>query len=160
MYIKLNSRFLPLTWALVLSAVTPGTARINLDLNRFNKTTAFIYNADSSGEHADTNAPRGTGFFVQVPLVSDPKQAYKMLVTARHVVDPEWAHCAATNPTKLFLRLNTKNYDPEKDATGVGLQPAAASRTFRAAFRGPVRTSSSEQRSQLAWLFPDVRWAS
>lgn len=56
-----------------------------------------------------------------------------MLVTARHIVDPQWAQCPGQNPAKIFLRLNTKNYDPTTDSSGVdflGVDLAKASRAI------------------------------
>jgi hypothetical protein len=84
--------------------VESGSARINIDIDSFEKTVAFIYAADSTGQHANPNVPLGTGFFVEVPRASDPKSAYHMLVTARHIVDPQWANCPGPNPSKIFLR--------------------------------------------------------
>jgi hypothetical protein len=103
---------------LFVGFVKSGLARINIDTESVYKDVAFIYAADSSGQSANPSAPLGTGFFVQVPLKSDPAHSYTMFVTARHIVDPQWARCPAPNPTKLFLRLNTKNYDPTRDGTG------------------------------------------
>jgi len=97
-----------------------GSARININTALFNKCIAFIYRADTSGQNANSEDPVGTGFFVQVPLTSDPQRVYTLFVTARHIVDPEWAGCPVQNPTRYFLRLNTKSYDPARDSTGVG----------------------------------------
>jgi len=44
------------------------------------------------------------------------------LVTARHILDPDWAFCPPS-PQKVFLRFNKTNYDPEKDQTGVEYVP-------------------------------------
>ena len=41
-----------------------------------------------------------------------------MLVTARHIVNPEWAHCPGPDPPRIFARFNKKNYDPKKDDAG------------------------------------------
>jgi hypothetical protein len=55
-------------------------------------------------------------------MTSTPTQAYKLLVTARHLVDPKWAGCGIANASqqipKIFMRLNKKDYDPAKDAKG------------------------------------------
>src|SRR5438132_11408696 len=41
------------------------------------------------------------------------------IVTARHIVDPQWAGCSFNNPQSILLRVNKKNFDPEHDQTGV-----------------------------------------
>ena len=105
--------------AILVGYVKSGSARININMEALKKTVAFIYAADSSGQSANLAQPLGTGFFVQVPIANS-KSSYQMLVTARHIVDPQWAQCPVTNPSRIFLRLNTKNYDPTRDATGTG----------------------------------------
>jgi hypothetical protein len=44
-------------------------------------------------------------------------------VTARHLVDPQWLQCAIPTPTKMFMRVNKKNFDPAKDLTGTADLP-------------------------------------
>jgi hypothetical protein len=46
-----------------------------------------------------------------------------LLVTARHIVDPAWAHCPDSQPQVVYLRLNTKKYDAKADEVGVGFVP-------------------------------------
>ena len=80
------------------------------------KSVVFIYEARSP-----TEAGRllGTGFIVGIPLKSDPTRTRIVLVTARHSVDPQWAGCNANNPEAVFIRVNKKDYDPERDQIGV-----------------------------------------
>jgi hypothetical protein len=52
-------------------------------------------------------APRiGTGFVLSVPGQSAGLS--KFLVTARHIVDPEWARCRDQNPKSITVRLNRR----------------------------------------------------
>jgi hypothetical protein len=60
---------------------------------------------------------------VQIPLLSDPKSAYVVLVTARHMVDPAWSHCPDGQPQIIYLRYNKKTYDPAKDESGIDYFP-------------------------------------
>ncbi|MBB5059507.1 hypothetical protein HDF16_004233 [Granulicella aggregans] len=67
------------------------------------KSVLLIYDrAPGTGE-----VPRriGTGF---VLTVADPRhrQAVRFLVTARHVVDPQWASCGKENPGTISVRFN------------------------------------------------------
>jgi hypothetical protein len=64
-----------------------------------------------------------TGFLVMVPKKGLPFAGYLLLITARHVVDPEWAYCTVSDPKVMFIRLNKKDYDPNKDANGVNYYP-------------------------------------
>jgi hypothetical protein len=121
MYLRrLPSYFLVAAAVLLIGFVKSGSAKINAQLDVLNKCVVFIYAADSSGLNPNPSAPLGTAFIVQVPHVSNPEIAYTMLVTARHIVDPQWAQCPGQNPARIFLRLNTKNYDPSTDGTGIG----------------------------------------
>ena len=42
-----------------------------------------------------------------------------MIVTARHVVDPEWAGCSWRNPAAVTVRVNTKDYQVGASSGGV-----------------------------------------
>ena len=52
---------------------------------------------------------------------NDPgfKQTHTMIVTARHVIDPEWAGCSWRNPAAVNVRVNAKDCVP-----GVSAPPA------------------------------------
>ena len=108
-----------LTFVLVL----PSTASVNINTEAVKKSVVYIYGGDNEGKQADSTKILGTGFLVAVPLSSVENRAYYLLVTARHVFDPSWAHCPSFNPQWVYLRMNTKNYDPKKDDTGVGFVP-------------------------------------
>jgi hypothetical protein len=95
---------------------SPLRASINIDVKAVEKTVVFLYSADGTGA-VDKTKPLGTGFLVAVPLRSDPNQAHILLVTARHIVDPVWAHCAVQqNPTVIYARVNKKS-DPRQPAS-------------------------------------------
>src|ERR1041385_6378492 len=91
-------------------------AKSNINIEYVQKSVVFLYGPDAAGNAA---MPLGTGFIVQVPLKSNPKRADKLLVTARHIVDPQWALCPQSSPpAKIFMRVNTKMFDPDKDSVG------------------------------------------
>ena len=78
-------------------------AGININVQAVSKAVVFLYGADANG---NVTVPLGTAFLVEVPLASDPNRAFLLLITARHIVDPQWAHCASGNPTKIYARFN------------------------------------------------------
>src|SRR5271157_504391 len=92
-------------------------ARININTDAVQKSVVFLYRAHSETE-ADTTKPLGTAFLVSVPTV-DKTQTYLLLVTARHIVEPQWAFCSEPNPSVIFARLNRAQFDPHKDTSGV-----------------------------------------
>jgi hypothetical protein len=98
------------------------TAKISIDTKKVQKAVVFLYAATPTGE-VDKDKPIGTGFLVFVPAKSDPTQGYLILLTARHMVDPTWQFCGVPNPQRVFVRLNKKQYDAQKDATGVDYVP-------------------------------------
>jgi hypothetical protein len=110
---------------LALFCSTASFAQININVEYVNRSVIFLYGADATG-HVDPNKPLGTGFIVQVPLVSDPTRGWKVLVTARHIADPQWAHCAVVT-TKIFMRVNKKNFDHSKDVVGTADLPLEGS---------------------------------
>jgi hypothetical protein len=107
-----------------MSLVVTLNAENPIDFDQLKKTVVFIYYPDSAG-NPNLNA-FATGFLVSVPLKLDPSKAYSMIVTARHVVDPEWVGCSpASNPKQIFVRVNLKNFDPKKDQIGAKYLPVA-----------------------------------
>ena len=52
----------------------------------------------------------GTGFLVEIPSKADSKRSYVAIITARHIVDPQWAGCSWANPQQIYARVNVKNY--------------------------------------------------
>jgi hypothetical protein len=94
-------------------------ASININVDAVQKSVVFLYAADASGA-VDSNKPIGTAFFVAIPLKAGPNRGYRVLVTARHMLDPVWAKCPQTsNLTVIYARLNRKNYKPNSTDSGV-----------------------------------------
>lgn len=110
-------------WLLFFSALcSPLRASITLDTGKVQKTVVFIYAAKSGGD-ADEGHPLGTGFLVVALLKGDSTKGALFLVTARHIVDPNWMFCSTPQPDLVYVRLNKKKYDPSKDSTGVAYLP-------------------------------------
>lgn len=87
---------------------SPLWASININVDAVQKTVVFLYSADANGA-VDKTRPMGTGFLVFIPLKSDPKHGYRVLVTARHMLDPAWAKCGVENPNVIYARVNKKS---------------------------------------------------
>jgi hypothetical protein len=110
---------------LIFAAALLATATINLPTENVKRSIVFIY-ADNGNGQPNTANPLATGFFVQIPLKSNPEQSYYLLVTARHVLDPQWAGCPPhQNPIRIFLRLNRKIFNPVGESDGVGYLPVS-----------------------------------
>src|ERR1035437_5148504 len=79
------------TLFLLLTALLslPVQATQNINTQFLKKTIVYPYRGDTAG-HPDPGLPLGTGFLVQVPLLSNPNRGYLVLATARHMVDPAW----------------------------------------------------------------------
>jgi hypothetical protein len=112
-------------WVLCIAALAftemcyPLRASININVKAVEKTVVFLYSSDVTGA-VDTTKPIGTGFLVGVPLKSNPDQARIVLVTARHMIDPVWAHCAGQrNPTVIYARVNKKPDSSQPSSDGV-----------------------------------------
>ena len=126
-------RFLILwLWALVcfLDFCGPAQATININVDAVQKSVVFLYAADAQGVVEKTR-PIGTGFLVGIPLKSDAKRSYVVLVTARHLVDPTWAKCGVTNPSVVYMRLNKKSYTPGSTESGFDFVPVQLSEQGR-----------------------------
>jgi hypothetical protein len=102
-----------------LLAFSSAQASININVEAVEKTVVFLYAADPTGAAVDSNKPIGTAFFVEIPLKSEPHRSYRVLVTARHMLDPVWAKCPTANPTVVYARLNKKGYKPGSGEVGV-----------------------------------------
>jgi hypothetical protein len=98
------------------------SASININVEAVQKSVIFLYGSDSTGS-VDSSRPLGTGFIVQVPSLSDPKRSYTFMITARHIVDPEWAGCGQPNSIVIYARLNKKSYVPDPGSVGVDFVP-------------------------------------
>jgi hypothetical protein len=81
----------------------------NIDVRRVQKSVIFLYAANGAGE-VDKTKPLGTGFIVEYPAKDGVGKTRRAIVTARHIVDPEWAKCGTGNPSEIFARSNR---DPE-----------------------------------------------
>lgn len=101
--------------ALVLLAKTDLSAQVSYNVNYdiIRNSVVFIHLVDNSGIVRDS----GTGFLLSIPLKSDSKKGYLLLVTARHIADPNWLGCADQHYT-LKVLLNKKKYDPKIDESG------------------------------------------
>jgi hypothetical protein len=110
-------------WGKLLSSllvfVSPLVCNATLTINpdAVKRATVFIFAADPNG-NVDQNNPSGTGFLVSIPMIGSGR-SYIVLMTARHIVDPAWTRCGQASPAVIYVRVNHKIYDPEKDATGV-----------------------------------------
>jgi hypothetical protein len=111
-----------LALAAILSLCASADATININVDAVQKSVVFLYAADAQGD-VDESSPIGTGFLVGIPLVSDPKRSYAVLVTARHMVDATWAKCPGTNPSVIYMRLNKKSYTPSSSDVGFDFVP-------------------------------------
>jgi hypothetical protein len=103
-----------------LSAIaSQASAQIPINTDLVARSVVFIYTCLPGG------APcfEGTGFIVGIPLKSDATKFHPVLVTARHVIEPQWALCPHPNPDKIFLRLNKKPFNPEVDPNGTAYIP-------------------------------------
>lgn len=113
---RLTSSILALLFSLCSLSLWAGTT-IQTEIVR--KAIVFIYAANATGTDADSANPMGTGFLVFMHVKGDAHKGALMLITARHIVDPDWLYCPIPQPEVIFIRLNNKDYDPKNDSTGV-----------------------------------------
>jgi hypothetical protein len=92
------------------------------DRHVIKKAVVFIYASDGKGE-VDKSRQLGTRFLISIPKKDDSTFFYHTLVTARHIVDPVWAGCGATNPARIFIRVNRTGFDPSANESGVSYLP-------------------------------------
>jgi hypothetical protein len=94
-------------------------ARASLTINpeAVKRATVFVYAADAAG-NVDSTRPAGTAFVVRIPIVGR-QESYIVVMTARHIFDPAWVGCGEASPASVFIRLNLKEYDPNKSTSGV-----------------------------------------
>jgi hypothetical protein len=90
-------------------AFAAANVNVNINVDYVRKSVVFLYGADTAGK-VDPNQPLGTGFILEIPRVSDPSRAWKLVVTARHVADPHWANCGTSAGTTIFMRVNKRNF--------------------------------------------------
>ena len=105
---------------LLFSTLVPARASLTINADIIRKSAVFIYPADGAGA-ADATKPLGTGFLVFVPFknANGAGGGYVLLVTARHILKPTWAGCPTTDPSRIYLRLNSKKFDPTVNQSGV-----------------------------------------
>jgi hypothetical protein len=113
------------------------------------ESVLFLY-TDLPGENGSVfHLPNATGFVLCVPHRKDGTEMQnafvRFLVTARHVLDPEWAHCAAKNPTSIAIRMN-------KRAGGVGYETVPLEVDHKRRYLAP-----EDGTSDVAVLFLDHR---
>ncbi len=99
-----------------------GRAGIPINVQGVKDSVVFIYAADHSGQVNPSKA-LGTGFLVGIPLKSDSRRGYFVLVTARHVLEPQWASCPSPNPHVVYLRLNKRSSTKAGGSEGVDFLP-------------------------------------
>jgi hypothetical protein len=127
-YYRKTRYFLPVLLLLGASvSVCTGQSAFNINLDAVRQSVVFLHRVDRAG----TLKEAGTSFLLMVPTKSDPSRGYVLLVTARHIVDPQWAGCPAS-PDALVAVFNKRVYDPEKDQTGTVEIPLGGSWAFTA----------------------------
>ena len=110
---------LPLLLA-VFTARAPAALNINTEVVQ--SSVVFLYGPDDAGK-ADPQKEVGTGFLVRVPLTSDAKKSFILLVTARHIVDPQWAKCTEPNPSLVYARMNKSGHTTGASGQGTVFVP-------------------------------------
>ncbi len=81
---------------------------ITLNTDAVEDAIVFIYPAVQDGTAADKEHPLGTGFLVWLPKKDKPG-GYLLLITARHIFEPSWAHCNTPDPQIIFIRIDKKS---------------------------------------------------
>jgi hypothetical protein len=83
------------------------------------RSVVFLYASNDKGT-PNEDAPLATAFIVAIPSGKDPKRTLLLLLTSRHVFDPDWANCGISNPQRLFIRMNKRSDDSHRTSSGVG----------------------------------------
>jgi hypothetical protein len=65
----------------------------------------LVYEESGANRETGRRIPAAAAFVVSIPSL-DHRSSVRFLVTARHVVDPLWAHCSERNPASIVVRLN------------------------------------------------------
>ena len=68
----------------------------------------FVYKGGDTGSSDPARQPIATAFVLSIPD-HEHRHYVRFFVTARHVVDPEWARCSQKNPSSIRLRLNRRS---------------------------------------------------
>lgn len=130
-----NHKLIVLVLSFMGSASVLCKAGLPINTDVVKKGVVFIFSAKPDGS-PDTDRPLGTGFLVLVPKKAalSPDDGFIFLVTARHIVDPDWVFCGP-NPARVYLRFNKTGYDPDKDESGVEYLPVDLRVNGRATYR-------------------------
>lgn len=80
----------------------------NLEPWTIPESVFFVYKTIVTSDGKAHRIPSATAFVIGVPELSH-RTFVRFLVTARHVVDPEWAHCSEKNPRSIDIRLNRRS---------------------------------------------------
>ena len=89
---------------LLVPAVRVGGSSMPFNVGIVKKSIVFLYYPKVKDYEV------GTGFLVDIPSKTDPKQSFVAIVTARHIVDPKWEGCSWANPQVIYARVNVKNF--------------------------------------------------
>jgi hypothetical protein len=92
------------TVALVVPAVRVRGSSMPFNVGMVKKSIVFLYYPKAKDFEV------GTGFLVGIPSKEDPKRSFVAVVTARHIVDPQWEGCSWANPQEIYARVNVKNF--------------------------------------------------
>jgi hypothetical protein len=106
----------------IFTCCLPVRAGINLNTAAAERSIVFIYPSKPDGQ-VDEAKPAGTGFLIGVPMKTRARNGYLLLVTARHMVDPQWAMCPIQNPARIFLRINLKKGSADANIQGFRYLP-------------------------------------
>jgi hypothetical protein len=117
-------RFLNIAIVVTLAAalVAP-TARVRGSSMPFNvgivkKSIVFLYYPKVKDFEV------GTGFLVEIPSKdNDAEHSSVVIVTARHIVDPQWEGCSWANPHLIHARVNVKNFTAGQKEDGMDEVP-------------------------------------
>ena len=98
-----NSRFW-LRLTLVLALVAPDIRGPIFDTGFLGRIVVFLYASTADGQ-VDRSKPVGTGFLIRIPHEHDSEVAILML-TARHILDPQWVRCPQQRNPEVPLRAH------------------------------------------------------
>ena len=112
--LKLVALFLLLISLRFTSQAQSSTPYMTINTDVVKKSIVFLFYSKGADK-----TEVATGFLLRALVKNDPVHQHSMIVTARHVVDPEWAGCSWGNPAALTVRVNTKDYQPGVSSGGV-----------------------------------------
>ena len=104
--------------AISAQSALPTQYPFRVDFNSLRRSVVFIHKVDSTGRVQHF----GTGFLLSLPSKSQPNREYRVLVTARHMVDPSWLHCPGQDEN-IVVVFNKAGYDPKSGEPGTIEKP-------------------------------------